>query len=369
MSNHLLHSIAFSKIIGLSDKQRKLLLMHYGSAELIYQERFNLPTSFLDLNSDIKKILLKEWPWSDAESEFAFMQKHQINATCLFDDDYPDRLIHCNDAPTILYIKGKMDFNKKHLVSIVGTRQHTIQVNHIIQEITEGLSHLNMGIISGMAMGVDGIAHKTALHKKIPTWGVLAHGLDQIYPKQHRRLAIEMLEQGGLITENKKGTIPIPYLFPKRNRIVAGMSDVTIVIESDIQGGSMITAKLAFDYERTVFAVPGKIQDPRSKGCLYLIKSNHAHMYYDIIDFLETMKWDMPTPHPNIVSLKNPQLHLMLEPDALAILEIIQHQGPIHPDDIVRQLNIAPGNFATQLFMLEMQDFVFKQAGNLYIRL
>lgn len=369
MSNHILYSIAFSKIIGLNDVQRKLLLAHYHSAEIIYKERFNLHLPFLDVNNDIKKILLHEWPWEAAENEFAFIQKHQINAACIFDILYPNRLVHCNDAPTILYIKGKMDFNKQHLVSIVGSRQHTVQVNRIIQEITEGLAHLNLGIISGMAMGTDGIAHKTAVEKKIPTWGVLAHGLDQIYPKQHRRLAIEMLSQGGLITENKKETIPVPYLFPKRNRIVAGMSDVTIVIESDIQGGSMITAKLAFEYDRTVFALPGKIHDPRSKGCLYLIKSNQAQMYYDVIDFLETMKWEIPQSNPHLPDSNNAQLSLLLAPEALSILTIIEQQGPIHPDDIIRQLTMGPSAFANHLFMLEMQDFVFKQAGNLYIRL
>ena len=369
MSNHLLYSIAFSKIIGLNDKQRKLLLTHYYTAEFIYKERFNLHIPFLDVNDDIKKILLNDWPWEEAETEFAFMQKHQINATCIFDADYPNRLVHCDDAPTLLYVKGKMDFNKKHVVSIVGTRQHTIQVNRIIHEITEGLAHLNMAVISGMALGVDGIVHKNALDKKIPTWGVLAHGLDQIYPKQHRRLAIDMLAQGGLITENKKGAIPLPYFFPKRNRIVAGMSDVTIVIESDIQGGSMITAKLAFDYDRIVFALPGKIHDAKSKGCLSLIKSNNAHMYYDNIDFLETMKWALPKMNPNRIDPKNPQHHLMLAPETLAILEIIAHQGPIHTDDIFRQLTIAPGAFATHLFQLEIEDFIFKQAGNLYIRL
>jgi len=369
MSNHLLYSIAFSKIIGLNDKQRKLLLAHFSSAEIIYKERFNLEIPFIDVNEDIKKILLNDWPWEETERELAFMQKHDIHATCIFDATYPDRLVHCDDAPTILYVKGKMDFNKKHLVSIVGTRQHSSQVNRVIHEITEGLAHLNIGIISGMALGIDGIAHKNALDKKIPTWGVLAHGLDQIYPKQHRRLAIDMLAQGGLITENKKGVIPLPYFFPKRNRIVAGMSDVTIVIESEIQGGSMITAKLAFDYYRTVFALPGKIHDAKSKGCLLLIKTNNAHMYYDSIDFLETMKWALPEMNPIRMDPKNPRLSLVLEPAAMSILEIIERQGPIHLDDIIRQLTISPGAFATHLFMLEMQDFVFKQAGNLYIRL
>jgi DNA processing protein len=150
---------------------------------------------------------------------------------------------------------------------------------------------------------------------------------------------------------------------------VAGMSDVTIVVESDIQGGSMITAKLAFEYDRIVFAIPGKIHDAKSKGCLLLIKTNNAHMYYDSIDFLETMKWALPEMNPNRIDPKNPQLSLVLEPEALSILEIIERQGPIHPDDIIRQLTIPPGAFATHLFMLEMQDFVFKQAGNLYIRL
>lgn len=369
MSNHLLHSIAFSKIIGLNDKQRKLLLAYYHSAENIYTERSNLQIPFPDVHDHVKKILLSNWPWEETETEFAFMQKHEINATCIFDENYPDRLLHCDDAPTVLYIKGNMNFNKTQLVSIVGTRQHTIQVNRVIQEIIEGLTHLNLGIISGMAVGVDGIAHKTAVDKNIPTWGVLAHGLDQIYPKEHRHLAIDMLAQGGLITENKKGSTPLPYFFPKRNRIVAGMSDVTIVVESDIQGGSMITAKLAFDYNRQVFALPGKLHDPKSKGCLWLIKSNEAQLYYDTIDFLESMKWAMPEINPNRFNPNHPQQTLILDADAIAILEIIERQGPIHSDDIFRQLRLAPGTFSTHILMLEMQDFIFKQVGNHYIRL
>jgi len=369
MSNHLIYSIAFSKIKGLNDTQRKLLLTNYHSAENIYNERLHLQFPFADVNDDFKKILMRDWPLNEAEAEWAFMQKHQILATSVFDDDYPNRLAHCIDAPTLLYVKGQMNFNKKQMVSIVGTRQHTQQVTKVIHEITEGLAHLNIGVISGMALGIDGIAHKMALDKKIPTWGVLAHGLDQIYPRQHRRLAIDMLESGGLITENRKGTTPLPYLFPKRNRIVAGMSDATIIVESDIKGGSMITAYLAFGYDRLVFALPGKVYDHKSKGCLLLIKNNHAQMYYDSIHFLETMQWALPPMNPFILSPNNPQLTLNLGLETLSILEIIERQGPIHPDDIARQLLLAPGVFSTHLLMLEMQDFIFKQAGNLYIRL
>ena len=361
--DHLLYTIAFTRIIGLNDTQRKILLETYGCAIDIFNQRHLSEYPFADLNRMTKNLLLGEWPISEAMTEIEFMVKHDITATTILDSSYPNRLLHCADAPTLLYIKGNTDYNKKHLVSIVGTRQHTQQAQKVIQELIEGLKHLDIAIISGMALGIDGMAHKAAIENKLPTWGVLAHGLDQIYPLQHRKLAIEMLSQGGLITENKKGTIPLPYFFPKRNRIVAGLSDVTIVVETDVKGGSMITANLAFNYDRTVFAVPGKLHDPKSKGCLQLIKNNKAQLYHDPIDFLESLQWSLPiVPKTNGVR----PMASMIDPITKCILELIERQGPIHIDDISAQLKRPTSELSSHLLVLEMQLYICKLAGNLY---
>ena len=374
-TTQLLFTIAFTRLIGLNDTQRKILLETYGSAIDIYHQRNNCAHPFADLNVLTKNLLLGDWPLSEALIEIEFINKHNITATSILDDTYPNRLIQCADAPTVLFIKGDTAFNKKHLVSIVGTRQHTQQAEKVIIEIIQGLRHLDVAIISGMALGIDGIAHKTAIENKIPTWGVLAHGLDQIYPIQHRKLAIEMLANGGLITENKKGTIPLPYFFPKRNRIVAGFSDVTIVVETDIKGGSMITANLAFNYDRSVFAVPGKLHDPKSKGCLQLIKNNKAQMYHDPIDFLESLQWSLPilpktkSLHSNIYNANqqlDPATGTINDPITKCILELIERQGPIHIDDISGQLKLPTSELSSPLLILEMQSSICKLAGNVY---
>lgn len=360
----LLYLIAFTQIKGINDTQRKILLATYGSAATIYKNRSVASEAFPGLNTFIKQLLCAEWPLKEAAKEIDFMVKHKITACSIQDPTYPDRLIHCEDAPTLLYVKGAITFNKKQVISIVGTRQHTQQAQKIISELVEGLKHLNISIISGMALGIDGLVHQAALDNDIPTWGVLAHGLDQIYPTQHRRLAIRMLEQGGLITENKMGTTPLPFLFPKRNRIVAGMSDVTIIIETDIKGGSMITAKLASGYQRDVFAVPGKLSDPKTKGCLHLIKTNMAQLYYDPTDLLENLSWDLPTHSP----LKKTviQSSLPLDPLSISILKVIELLGPVDATIIATKVNIHFNELNTLLLQLEMQELIYKQAGNLY---
>lgn len=366
MSESALYYVAFSNIIGINDLQRKVLLEVYGSAENIFKERFNSSTPFQHLHPSISVLLMQEWPLDEAEQEVLFAGQHNINIVNVMEDHYPSRLAQCEDAPTILYIKGNVQFQKKYLVSIVGTRQSTFQSKKIIHELLEGLAHLNIGVISGMALGIDGMAHQSALDMKIPTWGVLAHGLDQIYPPQHRRLAIDMMSHGGLITENKKGTKPLPYFFPKRNRIVAGMTDATIVIESDVKGGSMITAHLAAGYHRSVFAVPGKLNDTQSKGCLQLIKNNIAQMYYDPTHFLECMQWELPL---SIKAITSPPLTLLFDPITLNILNTIEQKGPIHPDQLSYHLQLSASELATHLMHLEMQEMIHKQAGNTYIRL
>lgn len=354
----LLYSIAFSMLDGITEPQKLILLRYYGSALAIYNLRSNnaLP-----------------WPFDAAQDEMEFITKHQIECFSLMDAHYPNRLANISDPPMVLYTKGSTLFNLPQLISIVGTRQHTYQVNKVIQELLEGLQHLNIGVISGMALGVDGIAHALSLAHKIPTWGVLAHGLDTIYPNAHRRLAINMLNNGGLITECRQKTITMPFQFPKRNRIVAGMSDATIVIESAVEGGSMITAKLARGYDREVFAVPGKIHDAKSKGCLWLIKNNIATMYHDPIQLLDDMNWPAKNIAANNEALpiisddeKTQALFLSLAPILQSIFLLIQSQGPIHKDAISKQLDIASSELSNHLLSMELNGLIHLQAGNRY---
>jgi len=346
IDDELLFAIAFSMYAEYSDKQKLSQLRFYQSATNVYKNR---------------NVNLSAWPLQEAAVELKFIEKNNIQCFSILDKFYPERLANIKDPPNLLYLKGSAHFNIPQLISIVGTRQHTYQVKKVVVELLEGLSHLKMGVISGLALGVDGIAHESALEKKIPTWGVLAHGLDTIYPNQHRRLAISMLQNGGgLITECRQKTPAMTFQFPKRNRIVAGMSDATIVIESEVKGGSMITAQLARGYDREVFALPGKIHDTKSKGCLWLIKDNIANMYYDPTHLLENMNW--PTKEKDPIENKLP-----LNSIDKSIYLIIQSQGPIQEDAIMSQLAISSGILARQLLELELNGFIHLQAGNKYV--
>jgi DNA processing protein len=346
-----LYAIAFSMLPGIGTLNKNKLLKYYKSAKNIYQ---------------YKNSRQAEWPLNAAENELKFIKKNGIQCFTNFSQNYPNRLTQIPDAPTVLYLNGSNAFNLPQLISIVGTRQATFQVNKVITELIEGLSHLKMGVISGMALGVDGIAHETALKNKLPTWGVLAHGLDQMYPYQHRKLATEMLATGGLITECGEKTITMPFQFPKRNRIVAGMSDATIVIESDLSGGSMITAKLASGYDREVFAVPGKIHDIKSKGCLWLVKNHIAQLYHDPVHLLENMNWPIASiDHHSNTEIKE-QAMIKLKAPENAVYQLIQTQGPLHLDSLSDLMNLEKGELAVYLLSLEIHGLIHLQAGNRY---
>jgi DNA processing protein len=346
--NELLYSIALSMYKGYSDLQKRNQLQFYKSAYHVFKYR----------NKN-----LGDWPLQDAEDELKFINKYSIQCFSILDKFYPDRLLNIADPPNLLYVKGSDHFNLPQLISIVGTRQHTYQVKKVVEELLEGLNYLNIGVISGLALGVDGIAHEAAIKNNLPTWGVLAHGLDTIYPNQHRKLAKNILENnGGLITENRMNTPTMTFQFPKRNRIVAGMSDATIVIESEVKGGSMITAHLARGYDREVFAVPGKIHDAKSKGCLWLIKNNIATMYHNPIQLLEDMNW----PKREQSASTNQEKEKIMDSVANVIYLFIQLQGPVHKDIIALQLGISNNILAEHLLLLELNGHIHLLAGNQY---
>jgi len=362
MNPSLLYAIAFSQLSGINLYERKKLIHVFGSAMSIYNVCKQGGKALMDLELKSVESLLSPWPLKTASEELSIMTKLNIEATCLEDAAYPNRLFQCEDAPTMLFSKGTKKWNLPYLISIVGTRNHTLYADKVIQELLEGIQHLNLGVVSGLALGIDGMVHEKACKLKIPNWGVIATGLDSIYPAQHQGLANKMMEMGGILTENTSNTQPLAFQFPKRNRIVAGMTDATIVIESQVKGGSMITAGLARGYNREVFAVPGKITDQKSTGCLALVRSNTAQLYQNPTQLLESLGWSAPAtkaPYQKPLSFDLP-------PICQEILATIAKQSPIHQDHLANLINLNIGLLSTHLLTLELNGLILPHGGALY---
>ena len=363
MNPSLLYAIAFSQLHGINLYERKKLIHVFGSAMSIYNACKQGGEALMELELKSVESLLSPWPLKAASEELSAITQLSIETTCLEDAAYPNRLFQCEDAPTILFSKGSKKWNLPYLISIVGTRNNTMYADRVIQELLEGIQHLNLGVVSGLALGIDGMVHEKSCQLNIPNWGVIATGLDDIYPAQHQRLAKKMMETGGgILTENICATAPLPFQFPKRNRIVAGMTDATIVIESQVQGGSMITAGLARGYNREVFAVPGKITDQKSSGCLALIRSNTAQLYQNPTQLLESLGWAVPASNTPIQK----PLAFDLTPICQEILAIITKQSPIHQDQLANLFNLNIGLLSTHLLTLELNGLILPHGGAFY---
>jgi len=273
--------------------------------------------------------------------------------------------LNCYDSPTLLFYKGTADLNASKIISIVGTRTHTDYSKKITDKLIEELSSQNILISSGMAYGVDAIAHKAAVKNNLPTVGVLAHGLDQIYPPDHSNLAKDMLKSGGgLLTEFRSQTKPDKHNFPTRNRIVAGMSDATIVIESGIKGGSMVTAELANGYNKDVFAFPGKVTDSKSAGCNYLIKSNKAMLLTDAQQLIEIMGWEEKSQKLKVKSQK--EIFIELSKEEKIIVDILNEKETVHIDEINLRSGLSSSAIAAAILNLELQNVVNGLPGKIY---
>jgi DNA processing protein len=362
MNPSLLYAIAFAQLPGINLYERKKLIHVFGSAMSIYNACKQGGEALMELELKSVESLLSPWPLKAASEELSTITQLSIQTTCIEDAAYPNRLFQCEDAPTLLFSKGSKKWNLPFLISIVGTRNHTMYADRVIQELLEGIQHLNLGVVSGLALGIDGMVHEKACQLKIPNWGVIATGLDDIYPAQHQRLANKMIETGGILTENTSNTQPLAFQFPKRNRIVAGMTDATIVIESQVKGGSMITAGLARGYNREVFAVPGKITDQKSSGCLALIRSNTAQLYQNPTQLLESLGWAIPASNTPIQK----PLAFDLTPICQEILATIAKQNPIHQDHLANLFNLNIGLLSTHLLTLELNGLILPHGGAFY---
>ncbi|MBR1711833.1 MAG: DNA-processing protein DprA [Alloprevotella sp.] len=281
------YALALTRLHGLSQANAQRCYEHYGSAEAVFADRNPSEQRLRDALPYHAEAL--RW----AEEEMAFCEENRIRVLCMNDPDYPERLRQCADAPLVLFYRGTADLNAHHLVSVVGTRHITEYGRDLCRHFTEDIAHLlpDAIIVSGLAYGVDIHAHRGALQQGLETIGVLAHGFDRIYPAHHRETAAQMTHQGGLLTEYPIRTVPDKGNFVRRNRIIAGLSEATVIVESAAKGGALITASLALDYNRDVYAFPGRTSDPYSAGCNALIRTNGAGLITSAEDFALAQGW------------------------------------------------------------------------------
>lgn len=365
MTNHdLLHQIALTRVPNIGDVHAKALIQIYGSAQAVFKAKRKELEKIEGIGS-IRAGAIKDFSdFSSSEEEITFIEKYRITPLFITDEGYPRRLLNCFDCPALLYYRGNADLNNSKIISIVGTRNNSSYGKTVCEKFIEELKQGNILIVSGLAFGIDTIAHKAALRNDLQTVAVLAHGLDRIYPEQNKSLAKQITGHGGLLTEFISNTNPDKQNFPKRNRIVAGMCDAVIVIESSKKGGSLITAELGNGYNKDVFAIPGRTNDAKSEGCNYLIKNNKAALINSADDFLDMMGWSVRLRPAH--EKKQRELFIELSPDEKIVVDILQQQENIHIDELYFKSGLSSSAVATALLMLEMQNVIISMPGKVY---
>ncbi len=360
--NELMYSLALQKAEGVGTVNAKKLIVHCGSAQAVFKEKTSRLSKIDGIGNFVLKGLKSQNLFKDAEKEINFILKNNIRYHLITDAAYPDKLKHCPDAPVVLFYDGTIDLQSKKIISIVGTRNITGYGKEILEKLITDLVPYNPVIVSGLAYGVDIFAHKLAVKNNLQTVAVLAHGLDRIYPAVHKNTVYKMLENGGLFTEFWSQTIPERENFVKRNRIIAGLSEATIVIESAAKGGSLITTELANSYNRDVFAVPGKLTDKYSLGCNNLIKTNRAALYSSVTDLRYLLNWKEETGRKAIQK----KLFVALKTEEKPIYNFLKENGKQQLDQIALQCNIPIHKAVTILFNLEMSGVVQPLPGKIY---
>jgi DNA processing protein len=358
MSEELYYLIALTRAPGIGPSKARLLLKACGSAEGIFKSKTRELLSIPDIGPATAKAL-RGIDRSSIESILQFLENKGVRTTSLLSEQYPDRLKHCEDAPVLLYGLGNFQWHSTRAISIVGTRKATPYGKDFCQSLIQTLARYEPTIISGLAYGIDACAHQAALDAGLETIACVAHGPERIYPETHRTMAGKMLSQGGIITEFAPYTPMAPEMFPMRNRLIAGMADCTVVIETDLKGGSMITAHIANSYGREVFAVPGRIQDRNSRGCNALIKRHIAGILTSPEDLIEYLNWDTPRGK----SAEQLKLFTSLPPDQLQLVNIIQELQKAAFDDLITRTGLSWGELNTLLTTLEFEGLIRSLPG------
>ncbi len=359
------YQIALSLVPGVGSVLVRQLISYCGSATDVFQA----PPGRLLKVPGIGEVTARaiRQPAVLTEAEAVMQRLEKLGAYSLFYTDaaYPARMKTVYDAPALLYAQGAANFNAPRTLGIVGTRQATDYGRRITEDIIQAVQPFGVSIISGLAYGIDIAAHRASLTYQLPTVGVMASGLDIIYPSMHQKTAQDMLAQGGLLTENRPGTKPDAHFFPARNRIIAGLSDAVVVVEAAAKGGALITAEYANNYHREVFAVPGGLSQAFSQGCNKLIRENKAQIYTRPQDIIEALNWDQPIDRPTR-KLIAPALPTDFTNEESQIMALLRQQADMHVDDLSWQAQIPMGKLASLLLSLEFRGFVRTLPGKKY---
>lgn len=362
----MLHQIALTLLPQVGAVTARTLVSYCGSAEAVFRATKKELRKIPGIGDIIIDSILHSDALQLAEREVYFIEQHDITPLFYTDARFPVRLLQSYDSPVLIFYKGNTPdmLNAEKIVSVVGTRQPTEQGRVLCEELVEGLLPYGVVVVSGLAYGIDVTAHRKACALNMPNFGVLGHGLGSIYPHAHRNVALKMIENGGLISEFTHETRPDRENFPMRNRIIAGMCDALVVVETAASGGSMITASIAARQHCEVFAVPGRPRDPMSAGCNYLIRSQQAHLVETAEDIANIMRWDEPAAQPRAVQA---ELFSDLDPDEKKLVELVRATPEIQIDQLGLASRLAPGELASRILALEFRGVLKTLPGKRYV--
>lgn len=369
MNQDLRYILALMSIKGIGSIRARHLIEAFGSAQNVLEADASMiaqipSVSYALLNGRNNPRFLEL-----ADQELRFIEQHHIKTMVYGEESYPHRLLDCPDAPTLLFQVGQTDLDAPHVVSIVGTRNCTLYGRDMVQRFVRELKEMipDVVIISGLALGIDVESHKASLENEVPTVGVVAHGLDRIYPSQHRNIAKEMVQRGGSIVSERTTYDPFERSnFLSRNRIIAGLADATIVAESKSKGGSLVTASIAIDYGRDVYAFPGRVNDSRSEGCNRLIRLNRAGLITCAKDFVEAMNWDTKANATNAIQQSIPFAEEHLSPTQRLITDALRDRGDLRLSQLSDATNLDHATLLEELLDLEMNGKIRNCPGGLY---
>jgi DNA processing protein len=363
----LKYKIGITLIKGIGNNLAKNLIAYLGSEEAVFGEKQQNLAKIPGIGEVLSREIVKQDVLRRAEEEVEFVVKNKITPYYFSDREYPFRLKECPDAPIMIYTKGNCNLNNGKFIGIVGTRNATEYGKELCRKLINDLAAIqsNAVIVSGMAYGIDICAHKAALEYDLPTVGIVGHGLDRIYPSAHRPVAVKIIENGMLLTEYLSKTNPDRQNFVQRNRIIAGLCDATVVVESAIRGGALITAELANDYNRDVFAFPGRVDDEWSAGCNSLIRNNKASLIESAGDILKFMNWEQQT--DTKTAYIQTTLFLDLSDDEQSVVSILR-QAPegLQLNEMSITLEKPVSKISSMLLEMEFKGIVKCLPGNVY---
>jgi len=351
-------------IPGIGGVLARNLVAYVGSVEDVFKEPEKILKRIPGIGEVNAKRIRKKDVFERAEKELEFIRKKNIDVIFYTDKNYPRRLKNCADAPVLIYTKGNMNPDGQRVVAIVGTRNATDYGKQACDELIRQFAERKYPVlvVSGLAYGIDVQAHKSALKYNLPTVGVVAHGLDKMYPPLHKEIALKMMDNGGLVTDFPSGTKIDPPNFLRRNRIIAGLADATVVVESAEKGGALVTADIAFSYNRDVFAFPGRAGDTYSKGCNKLIRNNAASLITGIDDLEFFMGWETSEDEKVV----QPGLFVDLTPEEEKVVNLLKRNGNLFIDQISAELSFPVSRVSAMLLNLEFKNVLVALPGKMY---